>query len=444
MIDDYKKFLAPKETTWRKAKQLEYSSLDKILLSLEDLESLTTRNSMTLRILGLVKVVAKDDLELTPAGEKLINSRQREKILDEQLLKIYLDSFVNPSLHIPVYPLAIIFQILHDLEYITFDEYKLFVCWIHDEDETPKVIEMIKHLRGGKGQRQAIQALFESKVRELGVSDFDDNVYRLYAMFILSSFITIGDEAARKAETFFINSSPEVYERLAQSVHKLDGKNYEDVQTNILDLINEQPEHTELAKQLKELSNEDVGVLTRQVKERRALPDIMTVKPVAIAPRIVEKAISLGQQKAVSHKKIDYAARDTRNRLVGRFGEQIVHKFEYERLVEAGRSDLAVQIDPVSERDDSLGYDLESFNDDGTKLHIEVKSVKGQPRTFSFFISKNELEKVRTDSSHRIYIVFDYESTSPKVWPLPHLYEEIDQKLITVDPINFRVTMTIE
>ena len=90
-------------------------------------------------------------------------------------------------------------------------------------------------------------------------------------------------------------------------------------------------------------------------------------------------------------KKFDVAARDERNRALGKAGEERVLKHERDALTASGREDLARQIRWVSEEDgDGAGYDIASFDADGRQRLIEVKTTNGWERT-PFHVSRNEL-----------------------------------------------------
>jgi hypothetical protein len=90
-------------------------------------------------------------------------------------------------------------------------------------------------------------------------------------------------------------------------------------------------------------------------------------------------------------RKFDVAARDERNRTLGRAGEERVLEHERAVLTGAGRYDLAREIRWVSETDgDGAGYDIASFAPDGRSRLIEVKTTNGWERT-PFHISRNEL-----------------------------------------------------
>lgn len=90
--------------------------------------------------------------------------------------------------------------------------------------------------------------------------------------------------------------------------------------------------------------------------------------------------------------KFDVAARDARNRALGRAGEQLVLLYEQSALEMAERHDLAKEVRWVSEEiGDGLGYDIVSFLPDGRKRLIEVKTTNGWEYT-PFHISLNELK----------------------------------------------------
>jgi hypothetical protein len=90
-------------------------------------------------------------------------------------------------------------------------------------------------------------------------------------------------------------------------------------------------------------------------------------------------------------RKFDVAARDERNRALGKAGEERVLKHERDALTAAGREDLAQRIRWVSKEDgDGAGYDIASFDADGRQRLIEVKTTSGWERT-PFHISRNEL-----------------------------------------------------
>lgn len=90
-------------------------------------------------------------------------------------------------------------------------------------------------------------------------------------------------------------------------------------------------------------------------------------------------------------QKYDVAARDEANRALGLAGEELILEHERFTLRLQGREDLAERIIWTSrDQGDGAGYDIASFEPDGTPRLIEVKTTNGWERT-PFHISRNEL-----------------------------------------------------
>ncbi|MBZ9974210.1 MULTISPECIES: DUF3883 domain-containing protein [unclassified Mesorhizobium] len=97
------------------------------------------------------------------------------------------------------------------------------------------------------------------------------------------------------------------------------------------------------------------------------------------------------EQMAAMARKYDVAQRDAQNRALGRAGEERILAHERASLLAAGRTDLANHIRWVSHVDgDGVGYDIRSFEVDGSDRLIEVKTTNGWERT-PFHITRNEL-----------------------------------------------------
>lgn len=90
-------------------------------------------------------------------------------------------------------------------------------------------------------------------------------------------------------------------------------------------------------------------------------------------------------------RKFDPAARDDRNRSLGKEGELLVYEHEVQRLTASSRLDLAKKVEWTSqERGDGAGYDIASFEIDGRPRLIEVKTTNGMEAT-PFYLTENEL-----------------------------------------------------
>lgn len=124
---------------------------------------------------------------------------------------------------------------------------------------------------------------------------------------------------------------------------------------------------------------------------------------------------SLDHTRAISRKRqavrIDYAAREAAQRQLGEAGEKWVYELERRRLRKLGHSKLANEVIWVSkELGDGLGYDIRSFEDDGSEMFIEVKTTKRRINE-PFLLTPNELAKSKeATSQYAIYRVFGFGS----------------------------------
>jgi hypothetical protein len=120
-----------------------------------------------------------------------------------------------------------------------------------------------------------------------------------------------------------------------------------------------------------------------------------------------------GPKKFRPVRSIDYAKRDAANRKLGERGELLVMKYEHQRLIEAGKPELAAKVRHVSkEIGDGAGYDVGSYTEAGAELFIEVKTTKG-PADADFYISANELAFSKTQPDHyKLYRLYDYDEGS--------------------------------
>ncbi|WP_273288678.1 DUF3883 domain-containing protein [Methylorubrum populi] len=86
--------------------------------------------------------------------------------------------------------------------------------------------------------------------------------------------------------------------------------------------------------------------------------------------------------------KADHKKKAEKNDHVGKLGEEFAIAYERWRL--RNHPELLEKLRHVSKDDDSLGYDIESYETDGTLRLVEVKATLG-PLGSRFFISANEL-----------------------------------------------------
>ena len=109
-------------------------------------------------------------------------------------------------------------------------------------------------------------------------------------------------------------------------------------------------------------------------------------------------------------KGSDFSGKEKMDKALGLAGELLVLKLEIERLREEGLDQLADKVIHTSVVEgDGAGYDIRSYNSDGTIKYVEVKTTKGGKGT-AFYISPNELafSKVH-QSSFELVRVFGFD-----------------------------------
>ena len=131
-----------------------------------------------------------------------------------------------------------------------------------------------------------------------------------------------------------------------------------------------------------------------------------------MAPAAYDAVIDvLGTSAVVSEQELMSVLELQRRRAVE--AEAHVMGLEIERLTRGGRPDLAGLVERIAARDVAAGYDIRSFELDGSDRLIEVKSSTGT--ILRFVLSRNERRFLEEhDSTTWIYFV-------PRVQELPSL-----------------------
>ncbi len=134
---------------------------------------------------------------------------------------------------------------------------------------------------------------------------------------------------------------------------------------------------------------------------------------------------------------INYLEREAKNASLGAAGETFVLELEHRRLWDAGKRRLADRIDHVSiTRGDGLGYDIASFETDGSDRLIEVKTTSFGVMT-PFYASRREVvvSEERALAFH-LYRVFKFRE-QPKMFVLSGALTES----CILDPVQYRAML---
>jgi hypothetical protein len=172
-------------------------------------------------------------------------------------------------------------------------------------------------------------------------------------------------------------------------------------------------------------------------------PPLSDVKPdfIKLLPCEITKRRS---KKSEGNKKLDYAKENEKNRKTGERGEIFVFRKEKEYLEKIGRIDLIDKLKHISNEDDSVGYDILSFDKKGNEKYIEVKSTTLKvPNVHHFNISSNEYEKARRLKNYYIYFVFETNTKNPKIFKLERPFN-LSDSIIKVTPANYDVKIGLK
>ena len=138
-------------------------------------------------------------------------------------------------------------------------------------------------------------------------------------------------------------------------------------------------------------------------------------------------------------KKEDYEIINNRKSVQGIKAELIVLDYEINRV--GLFKDIVANVDHVSQtKGDGLGYDILSYEKDGSERYIEVKSKYKCNGLLEFYISVNELEFLKSHSNAYIYFVYDINNTHPNI----HIVNFNEIKDEWIDPVQFQVAINVE
>jgi hypothetical protein len=134
--------------------------------------------------------------------------------------------------------------------------------------------------------------------------------------------------------------------------------------------------------------------------------------------------------------KFNPAERDFLNRRLGHDGEEVIYKFEQQRLRQVDRPDLAKKVRWISQEEgDGAGYDILSFDQKGRERFLEVKTTVGS-QTAPFYLTRNELSfSKERPMEFRICRLYDF-SKIPRMFEIaPPL-----DKFVHLEPLSFEAS----
>ena len=145
--------------------------------------------------------------------------------------------------------------------------------------------------------------------------------------------------------------------------------------------------------------------LNTALNESNVLPkDAAPVDPKSIVHGIEMKPGK--SDKTSGGSRVDYVAKQKMVKLIGRAGEYMVFSRETEKLKTLGINKKA---ELIAGADDTAGYDIKSYDENGNEIYIEVKTTpKGIDEPF--YISANEARcSILNSNKYYLYRVYDFD-----------------------------------
>lgn len=140
-------------------------------------------------------------------------------------------------------------------------------------------------------------------------------------------------------------------------------------------------------------------------------------------------------------RETDYERINRNKKDIGNRGENAVLNYERKILNDLGLQYLADRVE--TSENDAIGYDIISFNPDGTEKHIEVKTNSGSSnKLLDFYLTDNELQTMEQDPAYNIYYLFSIKK-NPKI----HIVNKeilYKQKELYLKPVLYKASIDVE
>lgn len=128
---------------------------------------------------------------------------------------------------------------------------------------------------------------------------------------------------------------------------------------------------------------------------------------------------------------------------IGRRGEDIVFEHEKEYLKDTNYSEKIIKHYEIV--NDKPGWDITSYDLNGKKIFIEVKSTK-QKTLSKIILTKNELDALKDKKEdYYIYLVTNvFNETEVNIEKIKNPFSLIDSKVVTCEPNTYTVDLRLE
>ena len=117
------------------------------------------------------------------------------------------------------------------------------------------------------------------------------------------------------------------------------------------------------------------------------------------------KRHEVSRKNSYRSRETDYERINRNKKDIGNRGEDAILKNEINKLKNLGLNELAEQVCICD--NDALGYDINSFDENGNEIHIEVKTNSNNKSYLDFYITDNELKHLIEEDNYYIYYLYN-------------------------------------
>jgi hypothetical protein len=407
--EDLLALLRQRKKNWSLAHQNAAGSVSAVARYLGAISTATHRNSMPYRHLGLVRgngvTNGRDHgAARTPAGDAFVGAStevEQQAIFDEQAAKVRLDSQSGGG--VAVWPLRVIIRLLLAVDHISPIEYDVVVGWVDESDDLEGIGTLILELRSEPAEVMKLHLQAAASAVGRTAASLEDSLKRWRQIFGAVSAIETGQHGELRLAV-----SGESARAFLTSIDDLiatgtAGQDWRETFNGGYFAGNPAPAHRGFARPAADATT---GQETSTHFPLLTDVQLSTELTVEFTPSRFNDEVK---------RKADFELLQGSKSKGGLRAEQLVLEHERRRLRHEGRRDLAAAVSQVSLTSDLAGFDVSSFNADGSKRLIEVKGVKPLTLRPRIFVSRREIERSRLDDSWVIVVVIGYGSDAPAV-----------------------------
>lgn len=157
------------------------------------------------------------------------------------------------------------------------------------------------------------------------------------------------------------------------------------------------------------LTQDFIYAVTMHLEHHSAIPtqDVYDSK---VSNVLSSDLTRFSEQVTFQGKVVNFIQNGIENKRLGDLGELWVMEYEREKLRRANRKNLIEKIKHIAKDEgDGTGFDIQSFDSNGGKMFIEVKTTKGNKNDV-FYVTRNELERsILEKGNYYVYRLYNFD-----------------------------------